>query len=816
MKKTIPLTTIILLLLFACEPKIEEFLTINGNITEISMNANEEVYVMTMEASQFPRVTENSKWLSIETENTEGTRYTARFASKTNMSTEERTCLVTVTVGEITNEITVSQKAMTTAELDMKSLLKKISDNGEYEVDEVSETDGIIYVRFTVHPVIEEYEFLFPEGIDELKIDMDRNSIKSWSITSGELAFRFRDGSRISIKMKDGSGKEEDNSEDEKESVSHTLTASGPAEVTCRTGQTETVLEYITDLPCDSLKVEADEEWVKATLESGRISLILDLNDHFEDRTSEIRLSALTEGLSPLVWQLTQQPTIVTPEGMVEFEDIRFKKAVVEKYDTDNDRQISEQEALAIRHLDASGLSLTSVKGIEPMRNLSTLDITGNNLTPITKKNKIRKSTGEIVYSNIYDHTKIGKLDLSDPHPYLYQIGCDGGISIDFTGCTRVVYVNLDRFWNRTMPALKSDGTGGCPLFGSTAREDQIIINTTACDHPDEMDANTYKDRYCTWTYVPDNYVSTDFSRDRKLIQIQKHTKGIGIKATIAICHMRDVDIESDLDDFMINETVEAMFECEPYKSYRECFDVYCLTYVQDERDETVPLDILSEVMVNIQVIPHNEAGKGLADGETSFILYAPTETNNEAYKKIGKRTFSGIVRHEWGGHNMGNLADEYIPNYQSHIEEGYNESHTADPEKVKWNRFLRLPQYHDHVGIYEGCVVSKGCYKSAIGGIMNKNYNYYNAVSRYAIYRQIMIKSGLLYETCPEITEEEKQTMSVFEIWNAHEDFFFSQFIEEDKKELERLNNAGIPEEYEKSKDKDLSWEYKQQFKDN
>ena len=120
---------------------------------------------------------------------------------------------------------------------------------------------------------------------------------------------------------------------------------------------------------------------------------------------------------------------------------------------------------------------------------------------------------------------------------------------------------------------------------------------------------------------------------------------------------------------------------------------------------------------------------------------------------------FGVLVRHEAGGHGFAFLGDEYstgngtpskatIDEYNRlYSKYGWysNLDFTNDPSKVKWNFFLTDERYKDQVGIFEGAggPFSTGIFRPSEDSMMNHNVEYYNAPSRWAIYKRIMELSG-------------------------------------------------------------------------
>ena len=68
----------------------------------------------------------------------------------------------------------------------------------------------------------------------------------------------------------------------------------------------------------------------------------------------------------------------------------------------------------------------------------------------------------------------------------------------------------------------------------------------------------------------------------------------------------------------------------------------------------------------------------------------------------------------------------------------------TDDPSKIKWSAFLTDSRYKDEVGIFEGgALYTTGAYRPSENSMMNMNFEYFNAPSRWAIYKRIMELSG-------------------------------------------------------------------------
>ena len=229
-----------------------------------------------------------------------------------------------------------------------------------------------------------------------------------------------------------------------------------------------------------------------------------------------------------------------------------------------------------------------------------------------------------------------------------------------------------------------------------------------------------------------------------------------------------------------MRRAIDALFTEEPYKSFREYFNIYYVDVVSKNEvyfgettlntkygegthvggdDETVidyALNAISETAMDdalIIVMMNRDYYSG-----TCYMYYPPSGTYGRglsiAYFPTSSDviTFNGLISHEAGGHGFAKLADEYqytgtitndeIDSYR--ISEPYgwwkNVDFTPDPTRVKWSQFLSDSRYdQEGLGVYEGaCTYAFGAYRPTINSIMNDNTGGFNAPSRYAIWYRI------------------------------------------------------------------------------
>ena len=282
------------------------------------------------------------------------------------------------------------------------------------------------------------------------------------------------------------------------------------------------------------------------------------------------------------------------------------------------------------------------------------------------------------------------------------------------------------------------------------------------------------------------DYSSTDYSQDGKVLTIQTATTGKGINLVFMGDAYTDKDVASGLYERMMRACVDEFFSLEPYRSFRDRFNVYAVTVVsKNGKTGAGYTTTLGATMAGGSAITGN------ADKVYEYALKVPgisskenltvgvlvnsiyhggiadlNETNPSGigyYSSMGNDplTFGPTLRHETAGHAFTFLADEYATQSGSPSQEVINEYNrlykangwysnidfTSDPKKVKWADFLSDARYKDEVGVYEGALnVTKGAYRPSVNSMMNQNMEYFNAPSRWAIYQRIMKLSG---ESC-------------------------------------------------------------------
>ena len=281
-------------------------------------------------------------------------------------------------------------------------------------------------------------------------------------------------------------------------------------------------------------------------------------------------------------------------------------------------------------------------------------------------------------------------------------------------------------------------------------------------------------------------YTSTDYSKDGEVKVLQSASVGKGVN----IVFMGDAYTDKDMADggrydMTMREAMEEFFAIEPYKTFRNRFNVYevkvvspngkignrystamsCYygggTTILGDHDKCFEYALKVPGIVNqdnllINVMVNSERNIG-----TTFMSYMRqscvsfTTTAND-----NRQDYGPVLRHEGGGHGIAFLADEYanysgtpptdhVSTYNSRFEDyGWysNIDFTNDRTKIRWKAFLSDSRYNGQVGIFEGAALyEKGAFRPSEKSIMRymDESDEFNAPSRWAIYQQIMKRSG-------------------------------------------------------------------------
>jgi hypothetical protein len=296
--------------------------------------------------------------------------------------------------------------------------------------------------------------------------------------------------------------------------------------------------------------------------------------------------------------------------------------------------------------------------------------------------------------------------------------------------------------------------------------------------------------------FIPDCYISSDFSKDGEVTTLQRASEGNGIDVILIGDGYSDRQIESGEYQEDINLYYDAFFSVEPFKTFKNLFNVYSiaavsltegydygytainadvselklgLTYISGDNEtcksyaqEAISSDRMDNALIIVTMNIDEYGGtthmsypssKEKDYGEGLAIAYCPFLNSNSS--KYDGLNYSNILIHEACGHGFGKLADEYsvistiprisdneIINMREDQEIGWwkNVDFTDDLDKILWSKFIKDSRYtNDGLGAYEGgATFSLGVWRSTENSYMRYNTGGFNAPSREAIYYRI------------------------------------------------------------------------------
>ena len=313
-------------------------------------------------------------------------------------------------------------------------------------------------------------------------------------------------------------------------------------------------------------------------------------------------------------------------------------------------------------------------------------------------------------------------------------------------------------------------------------REGKVVFRLKDKDYTHECSVSQYG-----YEYGEDEWIT-----------LQKATKGNNGGINIVLLgdgfSAKDIASGKYLND--IKQEVEYFFGIEPYKTYRDYFNVYT----------AIPLSTESGVGT-VNTIRYNRfnttftGGVGLkADYDEVFdyalgaptvnkgnlnqtlIIMVPNSTDyggicqmwedGSAIAFCPQSTYDypldtrGVIQHEAGGHGFGKLGDEYIYHNAfidfcdctccGHVLEfngakslGWydNLELTGKMHSVGWSHLIFDDRYSDIVDIYEGGYMhNRGVFRSEPNSCMNNDIPYYSTISRESIVKRIKAYAGETY----------------------------------------------------------------------
>ena len=314
---------------------------------------------------------------------------------------------------------------------------------------------------------------------------------------------------------------------------------------------------------------------------------------------------------------------------------------------------------------------------------------------------------------------------------------------------------------------------------GGANREGKVVFRLKKKDYTHECSVSQYN-----YEYAEDQWLT-----------LQKATKGNngGINIVVLGDGFNAKDIADGSYLRSVKQEVECFFGIEPYKTYRNYFNVYTAFPLSTETgigtvntirynrfnttftggvglkadyDEvfdyalgapTVNTGNLNQTL--IIVVPNSTDYGGICQMWESgaAIAFCPLSTYEYPFDT------RGVVQHEAGGHGFGKLGDEYIyhnafidacgctccphaDELRAYLALGWYEnlSLTGKMHSVGWSHLIYDDRYSDIVDIFEGGYMhSRGVFRSEQNSCMNNDIPYYSTISRQSIVRRIKRYAG-------------------------------------------------------------------------
>lgn len=281
-----------------------------------------------------------------------------------------------------------------------------------------------------------------------------------------------------------------------------------------------------------------------------------------------------------------------------------------------------------------------------------------------------------------------------------------------------------------------------------------------------------------------------------EVITLQTHSRGKGINLVFLGdgYNAEDISMGKYMKD--MREQMERFFDIEPYRTYRDYFNVYTaiavspesgigtvntIRYVKFETTYTggvglrgdydaifeyaLLMPTVDESNLNqtlIVMTPNSTDYGGICQmwDDGSAIAFCPL--SDYGYPLDSR----GVIQHEAGGHGFGKLGDEYIYHnefidfcgctccphvdallYAQSLGWYQNLSLSGKMNEVPWSHLIFDDRYSDVVDIYEGGFMhNRGVFRSEANSCMNNDIPYYSAISREAIVKRIMEYAGETY----------------------------------------------------------------------
>lgn len=289
------------------------------------------------------------------------------------------------------------------------------------------------------------------------------------------------------------------------------------------------------------------------------------------------------------------------------------------------------------------------------------------------------------------------------------------------------------------------------------------------------------------YTDLPENdtYISSDYSQDGTITTLQTATQGNGIDIVLMGDGYSDRQIADGTYQTDMENLYKNFFTEEPYKSFKDHFNVYYVNVVSATEgyeygntaldgyfgegtlaggndnsvftyaQKAISTERMDEALLIVAMNSDNYAGTCYMYQPTSGGDYGSGPSVSYFPKGGDATTFAQLLHHEACGHGFAKLADEYayeeygtisvdeinaIKEQQNYWGWWKNVDFTNDLSQIRWSKFINDSRYaNEGLGAYEGGLTYwTGVWRPTENSIMRYNTGGFNAPSREAIYYRI------------------------------------------------------------------------------
>lgn len=234
------------------------------------------------------------------------------------------------------------------------------------------------------------------------------------------------------------------------------------------------------------------------------------------------------------------QKSLPRPENLVDFKCEALKAALVERFDSDYDGEISTDEALAAEEIDIRGKGITDLTGIGAFKKAWKLNARDNDIVDATDVKGMRQ---------------LYWLDLKGNHNLR---------TFDITGCT-IYFEHLDFEITENLKYY---------LLNNQVQKEELTVFREGYDGQSHRFHKHFRD----------DRQSADWSGHMQVKLIKEHTTGEGWPLVVTGMGFIDQDIEDGSMQRFLKDAAELMIKHAP--EYYEQFDFYICTYVCANRND--------------------------------------------------------------------------------------------------------------------------------------------------------------------------------------------------------------------------------------